>query len=129
MEEKVALRQVEKFSDSIDTLLGVDNQDEGGKTEDGTAAEGADMLDKENETGEKADETVGSTIASCERVTSSEAASDWSIIHGASNSPLPHRLCTWEASIGISILTTFTCMHATTFSLSMLRLVQIASVL
>ncbi|XP_030848405.1 condensin complex subunit 3-like isoform X1 [Strongylocentrotus purpuratus] len=75
VEEKVALRQVEKFSDSIDTLLGVEeNQDEGGKTEDGTAAQGADMLDKENETGEKADETMAE--AACNITAAQELSED-----------------------------------------------------
>ncbi|XP_041476614.1 condensin complex subunit 3-like [Lytechinus variegatus] len=64
VDEKVALRQVEKFSDSIDSLLGVENVDEGEKTEDRTAAEGADMLDKENEAGEKADGKMNETARS-----------------------------------------------------------------
>ena len=48
VQEKVAFRHVEKFSNTIDALLG-DEHEEGGKTEEGTATEGADMLDQEKE--------------------------------------------------------------------------------
>ena len=44
----MAFRHVEKFSNAVDALL-TDKPEEGGKTEDGTAAEAADMLDQEGE--------------------------------------------------------------------------------